>query len=102
MIDDKRLDFLRRNTMLSFIDKMKVDKLRALAVKRKKLIDKLELCDCEVDYKEANEYEYNKRFYLWMCSLYRLWSKHNDGLDLIDFANVVIDQNLSEEMEKSK
>ena len=101
MIDIVKLEFLRRNTKLSSIDKKKIAKLRALAVKRKKLMDKLERCDCEVDYSEANESEYNRRFYLWMCSLYRSWSKCNDGLDLVDFANMVIDQNLSKEMEKS-
>ncbi len=100
MVEYKRLLFLRKNTTLDLVNYIKVKKLRREAEETQFLINKLENCQLGVDYSKADEYEYEKRFSIWMANLYTLWTKHGDGLDLFDYALIALDQNISIEEEE--
>lgn len=100
IMDYEKLYFLRKHTLLNPIDFIKISRMKAQAEKTQILINKLENCQIGVDFREADEYEYNARFKVWMHNLIYLWSKHSEGLDLYDFANLAIDQNLKKEKEE--
>lgn len=100
MVEYKRLLFLRKNTTLDLVNYIKVKKLRREAEETQFLINKLENCQLGVDYSKADEYEFNKRFQIWMYDLYSLWKKHSEGLDLFDFAQIALDQNINMEEEE--
>lgn len=98
----KKLYFLQEHTHLNPIDYIRIKYMKYEAEKTQRLINEIENCQIGVDFKPADEYEYYCRFKSWMlsCDMMKLWSKHSEELDLYDFANLVIDQNLEREEEE--
>ena len=100
MIDYKRFYYLRNHTRMDLIDFVKVQAMRYDARVKQAVINEKEHCHIGVDYSMADAYEYNVRFRIWMRNLYELWKKHSDGLDLLDFSYIFLDQNIQREKEE--
>ena len=95
---EEGLEFLRKNTVLGPINYIKVLKARKCCENFRKWYLEMENELLELDYTIALEYEFELRFDEWKDSLYPDWLKYGDGRELLDFAVVVMKQN----MEKSK
>ena len=97
MIDYNKLYYLRKHTVISLVDKLKIQKLKAEASKYSKLINKMEHCNIGVNFRDADTYEYSRRFSDWMIKVFPLWKNHNDGMDLFTFSEEVLDQAIERE-----
>lgn len=92
-MDYKYLEYLRNNSHLSIIEKIKVNKLRKLAMEKQHILNTLGRCKLGADFTDADNLEYQLRLRRFAYDLIPLWDKYNDGLSLYDFAERVIRDN---------
>ena len=57
----KNLEELRKNTRLNLIEKLKLIKLRNQAIDDWNTINRVEHCHLGVDFREADQFEFEKR-----------------------------------------
>ena len=60
-IDYYKLYDLRKTTRLNLIEWIKVNRMRCIAEKHTRLINKIEHCQLGVNFREADEYEFQRR-----------------------------------------
>ena len=99
-MDYKELDYLRKNSRLSILEKRKVNKLRKEAMERQYIINKINHCMLGADFSEAENLEYDLRMRRYALDLYPLWAKYGDGMGLYDFACRVVRENKDKEQPK--
>ncbi len=87
------LVYLRHEARLNLIEWIKVKKLRCLAEETQRLINQKERCQVGVDYKEADQLEYQFRFRKFEREMIPLWIQHGDGLGLDEFSYKIIQDN---------
>ena len=95
-IDSNELSFLRANTTLGPVAKIKITQLQAAAEKMRKLYLKAEGELLESDYSIADEFEYEARLRVWENKCAALWKKSGDGLGLSEFAQLMMEQQMNE------
>ena len=101
MVDYEQLYFLRKYAHLNVIDFIKVRNLRKIANETQLLINRLENCQIGVDYKEADEFEFNARFNTWMHDNIGFWMEYSDGMSLEDFAWKLLNDSISAQKEEN-
>lgn len=57
----KNLEELRKKTRLNLIEKLKVAKMKYIAEKTTKVLNEKEHCHLGVDFREADQFEFEKR-----------------------------------------
>lgn len=57
----KNLEELRKKTRLNLIEKLKIAKMKYIAEKTTKVLNEKEHCHLGVDFKEADQFEFEKR-----------------------------------------
>ena len=95
------LEFLRENTLLTPVSKLKVMNARRQAEKFRELYVTLNPSDnIGVDYSIADELEYQYRLISLQKRLEKGWKKYalveNDGLGLLEFTESYIEQKVQE------
>lgn len=93
-LNKDELEFLRANTFLGPIAMLKIAKVKAEIEKSRKWYLKMEGELLESDYTIADELEYELRQRAWENKLASLWKKHQDGLGLTEFAEMVMEQQM--------
>ena len=96
----ENLDYLRDNTRINIIEWFIIDKKREKIFQAYEDIRRSEHADIVTDYTSANEYEFNVRYQLWQRKLFRAWKKYGDGLDLEEFCNKTLSDNIKDSKEK--
>jgi len=95
---ERKLDFLRKNTILGPFAILKIDKLRKESEEFRKWYLKMEGELIDIDYSMADNLEYDLRFRVWENGLARDWMKYGDGLGLSEFADLIMVQNMGNEV----
>ena len=100
MLDYIKLEYLRSHTIINPIDKLKIHKMKAEAIKDANIINEAENCNIGVDFKKADFYEYAKRFNAWIEKVLSAWKENTEGLSLVDYANIALDKAILKEREE--
>ena len=91
------LEYLRRNTVISIKEKLKIEKMKNDLYDSYKELSRIEHTQLVVDYTKAYEYEYIVRYRKFLKKMFPIWKKYSDGLDIEEFTNKIICDNINEE-----
>ncbi len=94
--------FLRSNTILGPIAKLKIMKISDDIEKFRNWYLKLEGELIDYDYSVALQFEYELRLRVWQNKCSGLWKKYGDGTSLEDFSFVIMRQNMAKNASKIK
>ena len=100
--DNDELLFLRANTVLGPVAKLKIMKVEESIDKFRNWYLKLEGELLETNYTVALELEYEIRLKAWQNRCLHLWKQYGDGLSLEEFSLVVMHQNMEKNEAKIK
>ncbi len=95
------LNYLRKNTLLGPVAMFKIAKARREAELLRKYYAEVEHEIIELDTSTADELEYNYRMQAMQKKMYKMWQQYGDGLDLEEFVNVAIANNMENEKGKT-
>ena len=99
--NEKKLEFLRKNTILDPISILRIQRVNAQMEKCRKWYLEAEGELLSSDYTMADRLEYELRLRAWERSWYKEWEKNSDGLSLSEFADMILQQKIIE-LPKSK
>ena len=94
------LDFLRRNTILGPIAKIKLQRAKKYGDDFRKWYLEMERELLEADYTFVDELEYEMRLRTWENKCANSWKKYPDGLDLSEFARMVMESNMPKDKKR--
>ena len=92
--------FLRKNTRMSIRDKIKIENFKDDLYDSYQKISRIEHTTLVVNYEKAYMREYEIRYRSFLKKVYPLWKRYGDGLDIEEFANKIINDNIISEEEK--
>ena len=94
VVDQKTLNYLRHNTMLGPISSIKVANALRVAQKVREYYLQVEKQDIGLDTTTADALEYEYRMRAMENKLFHLWEQDPDGLDLYDFVQSKVKQDV--------
>ena len=95
-VDYKVLEYLRKNTILGPIARLKIEKAKLDAEKIRKYYLEVEHELVELDTATADALEYTFRMNAMERKMTSLWTKYGDGLGLTEFTEDKIRQDLQD------
>lgn len=94
-LDYQKLEYLRKETKLGPVAMMKLLKAKKEVDDSRKWYQQNENELIEADYSIVDELEYEMRRTAYQNKVSKEWSKYMDGIDLEEFAETLMDQQIS-------